>query len=240
MRFEKTVNKNYRAKAGCFNTVGMCAFLAKRIFGRDEEGEARRRPSRAPCTFFETDKVAPVSKSADCDRVAYILEYRNMKHFFKATGGKKLEGFSALVLATGGFVGFFPLATGTVGSIVGVALVWILKSVSLPLYGLVTLCLGIVAWWACDRASQAFKKADPPQIVIDEIVGFVVTMIAIPVTGYWLVLGFLVFRFFDVIKPFPVSWINDRLKNGWGILLDDIMAGVFGNIVLQLALRSKM
>lgn len=164
----------------------------------------------------------------------------NMKHFFKATGAKKLERFSALALATVAFVGFVPLAPGTAGSIVGVVLVWVLKTIPLPLYGLVTLCLGIGAWWACDMSSQIFKKADPPQIVIDEIVGFMVTMIAIPVTGYWLVLGFLVFRFFDVVKPFPISWINDRLKNGCGILLDDVMAGVFGNIVLQLALRAKM
>ncbi len=152
---------------------------------------------------------------------------------------QRVKNSAAVILATGAYVGYIPYASGTMGSILGVGIVWMLRSVPLTLYVILSLVLGAGGVWASKVASQHFKRMDASQIVIDEIVGFMITMLAIPRTGYWLVLAFIVFRFFDIVKPFPINLLN-RIHSGWGIMLDDVLAGVFGNIVLHLAMRARL
>jgi phosphatidylglycerophosphatase A len=77
---------------------------------------------------------------------------------------------------------------------------------------------------------------DHPGIVWDEVVGYLITMIAVPKTLLWVVVGFILFRFFDILKPWPISWIDKHVEGGMGIMLDDVLAAVFALIVIQIAL----
>ena len=145
-----------------------------------------------------------------------------------------------VAIATGGFVGYFPFAPGTMGTLVGVLIVWGMKSS--PFWGLLLLAilLGAAGVWASGEANQIFGKADSGHIVIDEIVGFLLTMVGIPVTGYWLFWGFALFRLLDVIKVPPSNYFDERMKNGWGVVLDDVTAGIYANIILHLMLRAQL
>jgi len=153
---------------------------------------------------------------------------------------QKLKNTSIVFLATGGFVGFIPIAPGTFGTLVGVALVWLCRDFSAWALTLLALVLGAAGVWICDEANRIFKKADAPRIVIDEIVGILVTMIGIPITGYWLVCGFVIFRFLDIVKLPPARFFDTQMKNGWGVMLDDLSAAIYGNIWLHLMLRAAL
>lgn len=85
-----------------------------------------------------------------------------------------------------------------------------------------------------------FTKKDAPQIVIDEIAGMLIAMIGIPITGYWLLLAWLLFRFFDITKIPPASIFDSKFKNAWGVVLDDIVAGIYANIILHWALKASL
>ena len=143
-------------------------------------------------------------------------------------------------LASGGFAGYFPIAPGTVGTLVGVAIVWWWRGLPLWSYVLLTL-IGIgVAIWSSAQANRIFAKPDSSRIVIDEIVGFLVTMVGIPVNLYWLVFGFILFRIFDVIKLPPANYFDTQLKNGAGVVLDDVVSGIYANIILHLMIRANL
>ena len=159
---------------------------------------------------------------------------------------KRLEPFKAfriarLAFVTGLYSGYVPLAPGTAGSFVGLALVWFaFPHLNVFSQGALTLVLGALAVWLSDSARRHFKKEDPGQIVIDEIVGIFITMIGIPISTGFAATGFVLFRIFDVVKPPPASYFNSHLKNGWGIVLDDVAAGIFANIVLRLIVSTQI
>jgi len=155
----------------------------------------------------------------------------------------RLERFKKtgiLFISTGAFSGYFPVAPGTAGSLVGALIVWKLQNVSAALLFILSAALLFLGVWAGSKTAKILKQADPSKVVIDEIVGMMITMIGIPVTGFTLGLGFLLFRFLDVWKPFPANYFDKRLKNGWGIMLDDVVAGIYGNIILQLVMRAQI
>ncbi len=136
-------------------------------------------------------------------------------------------------LALGFGTGLAPKAPGTVGTLAGIPVYLLL--VPLPLWGyllgtLVVIGAGI---WICDRAARDFGVHDHPAIVWDEVAGFLVTMIAAPVGVLWIVLGFVLFRLFDVLKPWPIGWLDRRVGGGLGIMVDDILAGVYAAVILQ-------
>lgn len=147
----------------------------------------------------------------------------------------------AIWIATAGAAGYFPIAPGTVGALVGIAIVAGLGQ--LPLRGmaaiavlaaasLVFFALGV---WAAGKAEEFFGRVDPGQVVVDEVVGQMVTFLLIPhATWKWLLGGFLLFRAFDIVKPFPARQA-ERIPRGWGIMLDDVIAGVYGLIALAVA-----
>ena len=87
--------------------------------------------------------------------------------------------------------------------------------------------------WLCDVTSRDLGVHDHSGIVWDEFVGYLITMVAAPQGWLWVVVGFFLFRFFDILKPWPISWIDKHVKGGWGIMLDDILAGVFSLLALQ-------
>jgi phosphatidylglycerophosphatase A len=104
----------------------------------------------------------------------------------------------------------------------------------------VSLALLVIGVWAAGQTCQILKKKDASQIVMDEIVGMLITMIGIPVTPYWLLVGFLLFRLLDIVKPSPAKYFDEKVTGGWGVMMDDVVAGIYGNIILHLMLRAKM
>ena len=89
-------------------------------------------------------------------------------------------------------------------------------------------------FWICQQAVNWLKQDDPSAVVWDEIVGYLITMIAAPAGWQWMLLGFVLFRLFDIWKPWPISLADRKLHGGFGIMLDDVIAGVFAAMVLQL------
>ncbi len=140
-------------------------------------------------------------------------------------------------IATGAGSGYAPVASGTFGSMVGVALFFPLSALGSWLYLLVTLALLSLGVWAADEFERAFGKKDDGRIVIDEIVGQLLTLFPFVFLGIsagflWLVTGFVVFRVFDVIKPGPVRWAEESFRGGAGVMLDDVLAGIFSALVM--------
>lgn len=130
-------------------------------------------------------------------------------------------------MATGGYAGYAPYAPGTWGSLVGLLLCVPLSWLSVPLYGLVLLASLGLSIWVASEAEHLFQTKDASPIVIDEIVGILVTYTAVPLTYGTVLLGFCCFRLFDILKPLP--WL-ERLPGGWGIVLDDVLAGVLAHL----------
>lgn len=152
----------------------------------------------------------------------------------------KLKRLGILSLGTGLFTGFIPYASGTFGTLVGVAILWILSDA--PEFFRLVLCLFLMGAgvWAAYEVGRRFREPDSSKIVIDEIVGIMVTMIGIPITGYWLACGFILFRFFDIAKLPPINLLDQRLKNGWGVMADDVMSGIYCNLIMRLMLKTSI
>ena len=149
------------------------------------------------------------------------------------------SGLKCLILglASAGYLGYFPWASGTVGTIAGV-LIFLIYSLFPPLiYLLSTAALFALACWASERAEVILGQKDSPKIVIDEVVGYLITMAFLPCTLTTLAAGFLFFRVFDIIKPPPAGAINRRMRGGVAVVLDDVAAGIYANILLRLVIH---
>ena len=130
--------------------------------------------------------------------------------------------------------GLAPIAPGTFGTIAAIPVYWLMIGLPLVSYLLVTLVAFIAGIWICQRSADWLGKDDPSAVVWDEIVGYLVTMIAAPVGWQWMLIGFVLFRFFDIIKPWPIRWFDKNLHGGTGIMVDDVVAGFFALACLQL------
>lgn len=139
-------------------------------------------------------------------------------------------------LAAAGFgVGRAPVAPGTFGTLVAVPIYLLLRETGTIAYVVVVIALFALGVWLCSVTEQDLGTQDAPSIVWDEIVGYLVTMIAAPRGGEWVVAGFLLFRLFDIAKPFPIYLLERRIGGGLGIMLDDALAGIYALLVLQVA-----
>jgi phosphatidylglycerophosphatase A len=139
----------------------------------------------------------------------------------------------AVFLATAGYCGYFPIAPGTVGSAAGLVvylLVWWTRSPILEI-GLIALVFA-AGTWAATHAERYFGGIDPGPVVIDEVLGMLVTLAFIPVGWSAALAGFFIFRVFDVIKPYPANRL-ETFHGGFGIMADDAMAGVYANLTLR-------
>ena len=143
-----------------------------------------------------------------------------------------------LFVAFGFGSGLAKVGPGTAGTLLAIPIYWLLVQLGLPLYVLVVLIALLAGIWICDVASERLGVHDHSGIVWDEIVGLWITMIAIPVTIPMVVLGFVLFRFFDIVKPWPISWLDQQVSGGFGIMIDDVLAAVFANLCLQALLYS--
>ncbi len=144
-----------------------------------------------------------------------------------------------VAIATGLYSGLAPGAPGTWGSLFAFAPWLLMRDLTLPAYLAVTAIVFVIGTLAAGSAEKIFDRPDPGCIVIDEVVGVFITMTAAPAADSplcWL-LGFLLFRLFDILKPFPVNWFDSNFHGGPGIMLDDVMAGIYAALSLQLLWR---
>ena len=138
-----------------------------------------------------------------------------------------------MALATGFYVGKIAKAPGTWGSLAAF-LPWLLiKDLPLPAYFLVLLAVLIVGFFVAGSAEKIIDCPDAGCIVIDEFLGMFITLIAVPQHPVALFLGFVLFRIFDIAKPFPVSWFDQKIHGGTGIMMDDVIAGLYALISLH-------
>jgi phosphatidylglycerophosphatase A len=137
------------------------------------------------------------------------------------------------ILATGFGSGFAPLAPGTAGTVVGIPLYFLFSAFPWPLHLLSIVALSFLAIFVSQEAEKIFKEKDPSRVVIDEIVGFQFAMFLVTPTVVHVLIGFLLFRIFDIVKPFPIRLSETKLPGGYGVVGDDIIAGIYGNIILQ-------
>lgn len=137
-------------------------------------------------------------------------------------------------LAFGLGSGLAPKAQGTWGSLVGLAFVPFLQMLPLWAFALVIVLGSAFGIWLCDKVSKDLGVHDHNSIVWDEFVGVWITLFCAPAGFVWLALGFILFRFFDILKPWPVGWADKKVEGGLGIMLDDIIAGIMAAIVLQI------
>lgn len=136
-------------------------------------------------------------------------------------------------LAQGFGAGRIPYAPGTFGTLVAVPIYLLLMGLAPWLYGAVVLLLFAVGVWAVSVTGHDLGAHDHQSIVLDEVVGFLITMFLAPPGWVWIVTGFVLFRLFDTWKPYPICLIDRRLNNGLGCMLDDVLAGVYALVVLQ-------
>ena len=139
-----------------------------------------------------------------------------------------------MLLATGCYTGFLPKAPGTWGSLFALLPWLLLRNLTLPQYLMAVALLCVVGFFASGSAEKILDEADASPIVIDEIVGMMITLFAAPKHPAAPLVGLMLFRLFDIWKPFPISWIDQHIHGGLGIMADDMVAGVFACITLHL------
>jgi len=144
--------------------------------------------------------------------------------------------FFILFWATGFGIGYLPIAPGTWATLLAIPMGSFLSKMPSPFYELTLLTLFFLSSWISEKAESLFGRRDDPRIVIDEMLGFFITLFWIPKTALSIGVGFLLFRFFDILKPFPIRYLEKRLKGGYGVVMDDVVAGVYGNIVLRVGI----
>ena len=130
------------------------------------------------------------------------------------------------MLAFGFGSGLSPKAPGTMGTLAAIPLWWLLAQLPLSTYLVVVLIAAVAGIVICGRAADRLGVHDHGGIVWDEFVGFWIAMAALPITWQSLILGFVLFRLFDILKPWPISWLDRRVSGGFGIMIDDVIAGL--------------
>lgn len=133
-----------------------------------------------------------------------------------------------------GFVGYFPVAPGTAGTVVAAVIYWFLR-LDIPVVGAACILLFFLLGVRASTATVGQLGLDPPFIVVDEGVGFWIALFALPKNLSLVAIGFVLFRIFDIWKPFPIGKV-EALPKGWGIMADDAIAGIYTNVLLRLAL----
>lgn len=138
------------------------------------------------------------------------------------------------MVAIGFGAGATPYAPGTAGTLVAVPIYWLAAtSLAVLPYAVLVLLLFVAGTWICGQAEVRLGAHDHPAVVWDEVVGFLITMFAAPRGWVWMVAGFLLFRLFDVWKPYPIRQLERRVRGGLGTMLDDALAGLYAWVCLQ-------
>lgn len=143
----------------------------------------------------------------------------------------------ALLLASNLGLGYAPVVPGTFGTLAGLPAFWLLADLTPAGWLLAWALITAVAVWAAGEAGRHYGVVDDRRIVIDELSGYLVTVALLPWNWTTALLGFIWFRIFDILKPPPVGWIDRRCKNGFGVVFDDVAAGIYAAIALRLTLN---
>jgi len=158
----------------------------------------------------------------------FSMSDKNRKIYLKEL--KDPVVFIALGLGSG----LSPKAPGTAGTLLTVPLVYFLQQQTLLTYSLVTLFVLLSGSWICGYAAKKLAVHDHSAIVYDEVAGFLITMYMIPADWMLMLAGFVLFRFFDAVKPWPISWCDKNIGGGFGIMFDDVVAGLISLLCLML------
>ncbi|GAA5217409.1 phosphatidylglycerophosphatase A [Corallincola platygyrae] len=140
------------------------------------------------------------------------------------------------ILATGFGLGLAKKAPGTWGTLAAFPFYFLMLPLADWLYLAIVAVMAIVGIWICGKTSDDLGVHDHGGIVWDEVVGMLITLFWVPVQWPWILAAFVAFRFFDIVKPWPIRWLDKRVSGGFGIMIDDVIAGVFAWGVLQVAL----
>ncbi len=145
-----------------------------------------------------------------------------------------IKNFIVKLLATGFGLGLLPYSPGTFGTLLGIPIFYFLEPKGPFAYMLITITVTVVGCIVAEIANHLFKEVDCQKIVIDEVAGYMVTMVWLPRTWQAIAAGFILFRIFDITKPGPIRYLERKIKGGIGVVADDILAGIFANIILQI------
>ena len=140
-------------------------------------------------------------------------------------------------MATGFYTGYAPVVPGTFGTLVGIPIAFFLSLLGRTAATVILAVVILVSCWVADRAEKIYGMKDPNDIVIDEVVGYLVTVWLLPFTWFTVVAGFILFRVLDILKPFPIRKVEGWIPGGAGVVMDDVLAGVYGWIILHGILR---
>lgn len=138
-----------------------------------------------------------------------------------------------IFIATGGYAGYLPKAPGTWGTLVALPINFLLLYLSPERYYAALVAIFVLAVYTAGSAEKIMDRKDPGSIVIDEIIGMLIALIAVPASPLLWGVSFLLFRFFDIVKPWPVSWADRHLNGGLGIVMDDVLAGIYAWLVIH-------
>jgi len=138
------------------------------------------------------------------------------------------------LIYTGLGLGLAPKMPGTFGTLLGLPLWWLASGLTWPAYLGLTVFIFLLGWWAAHKAESDLGRHDAPEVVIDEVAGYLVTMFLAPPLPWVMLWGFVFFRLFDILKPWPVGWADRKLPGAFGVMMDDVLAGVYAWLCLQL------
>jgi phosphatidylglycerophosphatase A len=137
------------------------------------------------------------------------------------------------LLAVGLGSGLIPKSPGTMGSIASIAVWYLFNALTPVYYWTVIIVAFFFGCWICQKTADAMGLDDPGSIVWDEFVGMWITLFFIPNHAWqWILVAFLAFRFFDILKPWPIRWFDSKVSGGFGIMIDDVIAAIFAGIIL--------
>lgn len=159
----------------------------------------------------------------------YVLDPPDRRRLLATPAGWIACGFGS---------GLTPKAQGTFGSLAAIVPWLLMRELSVPAWLTIIVVSFAIGVWACDVAGRVLGVADHRSLVWDEFVGLWITLLPALVAPWWaIVAGFALFRLFDVWKPWPIAWFDRRVKGGFGVMLDDVIAGLFAGVVLFLILH---
>lgn len=141
-----------------------------------------------------------------------------------------------LFLSSNAGLGYAPVASGTFGTLAGIPTFYYLSRFPWPLQFFTLAALLFLSFWICDVAGKFYGEADDGRIVIDELLGYLITTAFLPFSWPVAILGFFWFRVFDILKPPPANWFDREMKNGVGVTMDDLIAGIYAAILLRICL----
>lgn len=142
-----------------------------------------------------------------------------------------------LFFATNAGLGYAPIASGTFGTLLGIPVFYLMAPLATMPYFTSWLAILLMAFWSAAGAGKIFRVVDDGRIVSDELIGYLTTVAFLPFSWSTAAAAFLLFRLFDIVKVWPASWFDSKVKNGFGVVMDDVVAGIYAALCLRLLIH---